>query len=285
MHCLRHATKALILLSSVFALGFAAVPEAESAASYYLKFELGKGGSAGTEGGGETFLYNFIPTPVMASHHGCRQSGGSCVTCANSSIRHEGDGTASVIGGEVSWIVSATERCKVGSEVGLSTCDGKMTITDVVFDSPGSADIPVSLNLDAVNTAIDGQGTIQAIVKIRTTTVLNTTSLSSGPLTTSTATVPVNTPVQVSIQLRGSIRVEGGPSHPNEGSLTAALRFVSSQSSSAPGVQGTAAATPVFNVPSGVTVNSVEGSIVDNTWNAPVPTRRTTWGSLKSLYE
>jgi hypothetical protein len=177
---------------------------------------------------------------------------------------------------------------------------GALTLDNVVFSSPGTDPIPVSLNLDfngrfnlLDNTGKYAVGTILIEATIDGTTfpgevhvcsmycVQIQTGLLEGltgrvfrdkRLTTPQVMVPVNEPVTVTLTMRVVTAVDKTPLSRAEGDFDDVYTFARSG--------------PVFNVPAGVDVNSERSMIIDNAYygGTTVPTEPTSWGAIKELY-
>jgi hypothetical protein len=257
---LRKTIQLLAVPSVSVLVAMASAPVASATPSNYLKLELGKGAAwGGSLAGGAVFLYDYQPGPISADDTG------GWGTCPDQSQKWNGSGTATVSGGQCVFSISAWRNC-VDDPNGYAGAYAvtEMEINDVVFSGPGTGNIPVSLNLDVVSDVADnGTSFHQLVVHIGSGTVLNIYEPATGVITTQTAMVPLGQPVHVYVQLRG-----GANGH--TATWDAAARF--------------AAAGGVFNLPAGVTANSVEGNIVDNTWTAggPVTVEPTSWSRIKA---
>lgn len=177
---------------------------------------------------------------------------------------------------------------------------GELRLTQVVFSSPGSDPIPVSLNLDfdgrfnlldstgryalgkVIITARIGSTTFQGEIHVCTNSCTQVwLGLCSGlsgrvydraRLVTPEVMVPVNTPVAVELTLDITVTADLNSWARAEAVFNNTYTF--------------AGDGPVFNVPAGVGVDSEQLMIVDNFYAAgnPVPVEPYTWGALKSLY-
>ena len=177
---------------------------------------------------------------------------------------------------------------------------GKFKLSNVVFSSQGSEPVSVALNLDLDGgfNLLDQTGNY-ALGKIIIDATINGTSfpgeihvctmycveIQTGlldgimgrtyrnvRLMTPEVVVPVNQPVTVEISMNLFIGVDSTPLARGEGVFDSSFSF--------------ARTGPVFNVPTGITVNSEHSIIVDNVYYSgnTVPVRRSSWGAIKALF-
>jgi hypothetical protein len=169
-----------------------------------------------------------------------------------------------------------------------------------VFSSQGSDPVPVSLNLDldgrfnlldqagtyalgiiAIDATINGTSFPGEIHVCTMYCVEIQTGLLEGVmgrsypnvrLTTPDVVVPVNQPVTVEISMDLYVGVDGTAHARGEGVFNSSFSF--------------ARTGPVFNVPTGINVNSEHTIIVDNVYylGNPVPVENSSWGAIKALF-
>jgi len=177
---------------------------------------------------------------------------------------------------------------------------GKFVLSEVVFSSDGSNPVPVSLNLDfdggfnlldqtgnyalgkiTIDATIDGTAFPGEIHVCTMYCVEIQTGLLEGVmgrsypnlrLTTPQVVVPVNQLVTIEISMDLFIGVDSTPLARGEGVFDTSYSF--------------ARTGPVFNVPTGINVNSEHSVIVDNVYYSgnTVPVKHNTWGAIKELY-
>jgi hypothetical protein len=177
---------------------------------------------------------------------------------------------------------------------------GELTLDNVVFSSAGTDPIPVSLNLDFNGRfdLLDSTGKY-ALGKIIIEATINGTTfpgeihvcsmycvqIQTGllegltgrvyrdkHLTTPEVMVPVNEPVTVTLAMNVITVADKSPLSRAEGVFNDIYTFARSG--------------PVFNVPSGVNVNSEWSMIIDNAYygGSTVAAHPSTWSKIKELY-
>jgi hypothetical protein len=142
--------------------------------------------------------------------------------------------------------------------------------------------ITVSINLEGLHEVIgspNGSVPLDLWVYRDGGTVYHRPNVPSGPFTTGDFLVLPNQPVALTLRLTGLVRC-----HLSSAQFSGGVSFPTG-ASAASGLNAASSVLNVFNVPAGVTVNSVQANIVDNVWQpVPVRTEETTWGQVKSLY-
>jgi hypothetical protein len=275
----------LLLCTAVVAVW---APPADAVESYGINFNLGNQGTPGVEAGGEYFEWDQLTPIIGLAVTGCYGGTGDCDECPGGALRAVGTGTGTVRGGIIDWTVSIDDGCSQFGTRGVSVARAEYIIDDVIFSGgAGSGNITVSMNFEIGNELtvlsgdpLDSQANQTSVQIKRGSTIYSASNVSPGPRTTGSFTIPLGEPVQFTFRLNGSVAMEQG-----EAVLHAFLRFPTGGSGLTAGAMSTSAVTPVFNVPEGVTVNSVQGGIVNNMWEqGTVSTEESTWGQVKSLY-
>lgn len=231
---------------------------------------------------GGVYIWDNVASPVWATDmYGCFDNESGCVTCLNSeTLRVWGNApSAHAAPGSLGFDVDVHTGCYACCGVGAkSNAYARFALDDVIFSSPDSGSIEVTMNL--VLTASHMQGTyVGGSVHVQCpgdpgspsngyycnasgTNIPGYQADTPVAITTATFTVPLNTPWSFDVVLSGHAGVspKGGARMAH---TAAALSFPSSLTPNGP--------LPVFNVPEGVTVNSVQGGIENNLWTPATP--------------
>lgn len=265
------------------------------AQSFEAILDLANGGTAGLEAGGERSEIGPQGAPIMQSRYGClvqQVPGGlECIPCnGGGGLRHQGFGTVSALAGQTAFYIDVSNPCPQGDEFGFSFAQARFTIDDLIVVAPPGVTPPqviqVSLNVES-SVLADVVASGYAPLSVAISTDGGAFASLSPPQGTSLQTTSAfglftDRPNALTFTLAGSVRTPPGDSF---ASHEASAGFPSGGAASSAGVLRVAQATPVFNLPEGYSINSAQAGIVNNIWNAPVPTKATSWGRLKTLYE